>query len=54
MSSTDAAARRLSLTPLRRIGEPWEVSAALFLPGYRLQNRTLLGVGGGTLVTDGN
>lgn len=57
MSNAVAAARRLSLTPLRRIGEPWEVAAAaLFLsgPGAGFITGQCLVVDGGTLVTDGN
>jgi NAD(P)-dependent dehydrogenase (short-subunit alcohol dehydrogenase family) len=57
MSDPDAAARRLSLTPLRRIGEPWEVAAAaVFLagPGAGYVTGQCLVVDGGSLVTDGN
>ena len=57
MSNAEASTRRLSLTPLRRIGEPWEVAAAaLFLsgPGAGFITGQCLVVDGGTLVTDGN
>jgi NAD(P)-dependent dehydrogenase (short-subunit alcohol dehydrogenase family) len=44
-------------TPLRRIGEPWEVAAAeLFLAGSGsafITGQTLV-VDGGTLISDGN
>lgn len=52
-----ASERRLGLTPLRRIGEPWEVAAAaLFLAspaGGFVTGQTLV-VDGGTMITDGN
>jgi NAD(P)-dependent dehydrogenase (short-subunit alcohol dehydrogenase family) len=57
LSSPDASARRLGLTPLRRIGEPWEVAAAaLFLagPGSAFVTGHTLVVDGGTLISDGN
>jgi NAD(P)-dependent dehydrogenase (short-subunit alcohol dehydrogenase family) len=47
----------LSLTPLRRIAEPWEIaSAALFLagPGAAFITGQTLVIDGGTLITDGN
>jgi len=54
----DAAAseRRLGLTPLRRIGEPWEVAAAaLYLasPGGAFVTGHTLVVDGGTIISDG-
>ena len=45
------------MTPLRRIGEPWEVAAAaLFLagPGGAFVTGQTLVVDGGTLISDGN
>jgi NAD(P)-dependent dehydrogenase (short-subunit alcohol dehydrogenase family) len=57
LSNPQAAERRLSLTPLRRIGEPWEVAAAaLFLagPGAGFITGQTLVVDGGSLITDGN
>jgi NAD(P)-dependent dehydrogenase (short-subunit alcohol dehydrogenase family) len=57
LSNPQAAERRLSLTPLRRVGEPWEVAAAaLFLagPGAGFITGQTLVVDGGSLVTDGN
>jgi NAD(P)-dependent dehydrogenase (short-subunit alcohol dehydrogenase family) len=52
-----ASARRLGLTPLRRIGEPWEVAAAaLYLasPGGAFVTGQTLVVDGGTLISDGS
>lgn len=52
-----ATERRLGLTPLRRIGEPWEVAAAaVFLasPGAAFITGHTLVVDGGTIVSDGN
>jgi len=52
-----ATARRLGLTPLRRIGEPWEVAAAaLYLasPGGAFVTGHTLVVDGGTVISDGN
>jgi len=52
-----ATERRLGLTPLRRIGQPWEVAAAaLFLagPGSAFITGQTLVVDGGTLISDGN
>ena len=57
LNAPAAAERRLSLTPLRRIGEPWEVAAAaLFLagPGAAFITGQTLVIDGGTLITDGN
>ncbi len=57
LSNPQASARRLSLTPLRRVGEPWEVAAAaLFLagPGAGFITGHCLVVDGGTLISDGN
>jgi NAD(P)-dependent dehydrogenase (short-subunit alcohol dehydrogenase family) len=52
-----ASERRLGLTPLRRIGQPWEVAAAaLFLagPGSAFITGQTLVVDGGTIISDGN
>ncbi|HWU04250.1 MAG TPA: glucose 1-dehydrogenase [Novosphingobium sp.] len=57
LANPQASDRRLSLTPLRRIGLPGEVaSAALFLagPGAGFITGQTLVVDGGTLITDGN
>jgi NAD(P)-dependent dehydrogenase (short-subunit alcohol dehydrogenase family) len=57
MSSAQASAARLQQTPLRRIGEPWEVAAAaLFLagPGSAFITGQTLVVDGGTLISDGH
>jgi NAD(P)-dependent dehydrogenase (short-subunit alcohol dehydrogenase family) len=57
LSNPEATAARLGQTPLRRIGEPWEVAAAaLFLagPGSAFITGHTLVVDGGTLVSDGN
>jgi NAD(P)-dependent dehydrogenase (short-subunit alcohol dehydrogenase family) len=57
LANPEATERRLSLTPLRRIAEPWEIaSAALFLagPGAAFITGQTLVIDGGTLITDGN
>ena len=57
LSDPDATARRLQMTPLRRIGEPWEVAtAALFLagPGAGFISGQVLAIDGGTVITDGS
>lgn len=57
LNNPAAAERRLSLTPLRRIGQPVEVAAAaLYLAseaGAFITGQTLV-VDGGTLISDGN
>lgn len=57
LANSSAVERRLSLTPLRRAGEPWEIAAAaLYLagPGSAFTTGHTLVVDGGTLITDGN
>lgn len=57
LSSREATAARLQQTPLRRIGEPWEVAAAaLFLagPGSAFITGQTLVIDGGTLISDGS
>lgn len=57
LSSREASERRLGLTPLRRLGQPWEVAAAaLYLagPGGGFTTGQTLVVDGGSLITDGN
>jgi NAD(P)-dependent dehydrogenase (short-subunit alcohol dehydrogenase family) len=57
LNSPAASAARLGMTPLRRVGEPWEVAAAaLFLagPGSAFITGQTLIVDGGTLISDGN
>lgn len=57
LANPQASDRRLGLTPLRRVGEPWEVAAAaLFLasPAAGFVTGHTLVVDGGTLITDGN
>ena len=57
LSSPEKSAARLGQTPLRRIGEPWEVAGtALFLAspaGAFITGQTIV-VDGGTLISDGN
>jgi NAD(P)-dependent dehydrogenase (short-subunit alcohol dehydrogenase family) len=53
----EATSRRMQQTPLRRIGEPWEVAAlALFLagPGSAFITGQTLVIDGGTLISDGS
>jgi NAD(P)-dependent dehydrogenase (short-subunit alcohol dehydrogenase family) len=57
MSDPQFMARRLALTPLRRVGEPHEIAgAAIFLASAAggFVNGHNLVVDGGTLITDGN
>lgn len=57
LANPSAVERRLSLTPLRRAGQTWEVAAAaLYLagPGGGFTTGQTLVVDGGTLITDGN
>ena len=57
LSHAEATAARMRQTPLRRIGDPWEVAAtALFLagPGAAFITGQTLVVDGGTLISDGN
>lgn len=57
LANPEATERRLSLTPMRRIGAPWEVAcAALFLagPGAGFITGQTLVVDGGTIISDGN
>ena len=57
MHNPEASAARLKQTPLRRIGEPWEIAAAaLFLAGRGaafITGQTLV-VDGGTIISDGS
>jgi NAD(P)-dependent dehydrogenase (short-subunit alcohol dehydrogenase family) len=57
LSNEPAHQRRMSLTPLRRIGQPWEVAAAaLFLAsaGAAFITGQTLVIDGGTVISDGN
>lgn len=57
LSSREKSAARLGQTPLRRIGEPWEVAGtALFLasPASAFITGQTIVVDGGTLISDGN
>ncbi len=57
LHSPEATAARLRQTPLRRIGEPWEVAAAaLFLagPGSAFITGQTLVIDGGTVISDGS
>jgi NAD(P)-dependent dehydrogenase (short-subunit alcohol dehydrogenase family) len=57
LNNPQASEARLRQTPLRRIGEPWEVAAAaLFLagPGSGFVTGQTLIVDGGTVISDGN
>jgi NAD(P)-dependent dehydrogenase (short-subunit alcohol dehydrogenase family) len=57
LNNPQASEARLRQTPLRRIGEPWEVAAAaLFLagPGGGFVTGQTLVVDGGTVISDGN
>lgn len=57
LASDEASAKRMQLTPLRRIGESEEVAAtALFLctPGAAFITGQVIAVDGGTTITDGN
>jgi NAD(P)-dependent dehydrogenase (short-subunit alcohol dehydrogenase family) len=57
LDNEEALARRLQLTPLRRVGEAWEIAAAIvFLasPGGGFISGHNLIIDGGTIISDGN
>ncbi len=57
LHNPEATATRLRQTPLRRIGQPWEVAAAaLFLagPGSAFITGQTLVIDGGTVISDGS
>lgn len=57
LSDAAATERRLGLTPLRRVAQPWEIaSAAVFLasPAAGFVTGHTLVVDGGTVISDGN
>lgn len=57
LDNETALKRRLELTPLRRVGEPWEIAAAIvFLasPGSGFVTGQNLVIDGGAVISDGN
>ncbi len=57
LSNPTASEKRLQATPLRRVGEPWEIAATgVFLasPAAGFITGQTLVVDGGTLISDGN